>query len=149
MERDREGELETSKEQGVELVKHAALLQIRKRLKGALVDVQMEDVGTGVVTDDVEDQTCRGRYRPESSSATWISSPSNGIHQHVAQRPDDEAPAADQHRRRVVALDGAVVRRTIAAGQILAGREDEAAALEGDVRMVGSQVSRSSTVGAQ
>ena len=50
----------------------------------------------------------------------------------ITERIDDARTAADQHRRCVIALNGCVVRRSVSAGKILAGRQNEAATLDGD-----------------
>ena len=71
------------------------------------------------------------------------------LHQDVPQGPDDAGSTPDQDGRRVVALDGAVVRRTVGAGQYWQAEMTKQRPSSAIVRMVGSQVSRSSTVGAQ
>jgi hypothetical protein len=53
--------------------------------------------------------------------------------QHLPERAHDAAPAPDQHSLRVVPGPRGVVGRAVRPGQVLAGRQDEAAAFEGDV----------------
>ena len=62
---------------------------------------------------------------------------------------DDAGTASDECLFRIVAQSRSIARWTVSEGQILAGRKYKAAALSAIIRMVGNQVSRSSTVGAQ
>src|SRR3954471_5705225 len=92
----------------------------------------MEDVGTGVMTDDVKIKLAPGDITPVEFGDLDQFAIEARLYQDVPQGPDDAGSTPDQDRRRVVALDGAVVRRTVGPSQILAGRDDEAAPLQRD-----------------
>ncbi len=115
-----------------------------------LVDVEAEDVGARIVTRHVEvvlaaRDLAEVELRDENHRTLEMRAGKN-----LAERRDDAASAAHQHRARVVVLDRVVVFGAVRTGEVLTGTQHKTTTLERHVpRMVESQVSRSSAVGAQ
>ncbi len=98
----------------------------------ACVDGKLEDIRSRIVANDIKIVlSARDRptvdFRDLDRLAGEI-----GFDEHIAKRIDNARPAPDQDGSRIIPLNGCDVDRTIAAREILTGRDDKAAPFERD-----------------
>ena len=116
---------------------------------GCSLTSSRKHVGPGIVAHHVEVELRPGEFGPVEVRRQDALLPVLRPGQELPQRPDDAATAPDQHVLGRREPFGGIAGRQIAPLEELTRRQHEAAAFEGDVRTVGTHVSRSSTVMAQ
>src|SRR5690242_12911428 len=98
-----------------------------------LVDFKSEDIGPGVVSGRVQVEFPLGDFAGVEVGGENRLAGVVGAGQNAAEWADDDAAAANHDGTGIVALDCRILAGVIAAPEVLAGREYEAATFERDV----------------